>query len=221
MALDELPWHRIAIEVVAALTFLVALVAGTEDLADVALVLTIGAVASAVVGLLDDDRPFLRWVGAGLVGCAWVARLAASEVETVEAYTAPFAVALLAAGVWRLRTHPESRTWSALAPGLAAALLPSLPQALAEPTSLRALLLALVALAVLGAGVVLRWGAAVAAGLGVALLVLLANVLPEALALPRWILIAVVGLALLVVGTTWEKRIAEGRALVARLADLR
>lgn len=221
MALDELPWHRLAVEIVAGLTFLVALTSGTQDAADLALKFTIGAVAAAAVGLLDDDRRYLRWVGAGLVGCAWIARLAASGVGTVEAYTAPFAVALLAAGVWRLRTDPAARTWLALTPGLTMALLPSLPQALWDPTSLRAGLLVLVSLVVLGAGVALRWGAAVAAGASVVLLVVLANILPTAIALPRWILIAIMGLALLVIGTTWEKRVAEGRALVARLADLR
>ncbi|MTB86943.1 hypothetical protein H9L21_08760 [Aeromicrobium senzhongii] len=220
LALDELVWHRIAVEVVAALSLFIALVEA-DDLATAALVFTIGAVAAAVVGLLDDDRTYLRWVAAGLVGGAWVTRLAASEVGTVEAYTAPFAVAVLAAGLWRLRTDPASRTWSVLVPGLTLALLPSLPQALAEPTSLRAGLLALVAAACLAAGVVLRWGAPVVAGSAVLLLVVLANVGPTALALQRWILIAAAGLVLLVVGTTWEKRVAEGRALVARLAALR
>jgi hypothetical protein len=221
LALDDLPWHRIAIEVVAALTLLTALGAEADELATVSLLFTIGAVAAAIVGLLDEDRPYLRWVAAGLIGAAWVARLAASNVETVEAYTAPFAVALLAAGVWRLRSDPGSRTWSALAPGLTAALLPSLPQALDDPTGLRAGLLALVAAAVLAAGVVLRWGAPVAAGAGVLLLLVLVNVGPTAYGLQRWILIAIAGLVLLVVGTTWEKRVAEGRALVARLAALR
>ncbi len=221
LALDELPWHRLAVEVVAGLAFLAGVLAESDDLATVALFCTIGAVAAAIVGLLDDDRPYLRWVAVGLVACAWVTRLAASEIETVEAYTAPFAVALLAAGAWRLRTDPGSRSWTALTPGLTMALLPSLPQALADPTSVRAALLGLVALAVLAAGVVLRWGAPVVAGAAVALLIVLANVGPTALGLQRWILIALAGVVLLVVGTTWEKRVAEGRALVARLAALR
>jgi len=221
LALDELPAHRLALEIVAGLAFLFAVTSGSDDLADVALQCTIGAVAAAVVGLLDEDRPYLRWVAVGLVACAWVARLAASGVDTVEAYTAPFAVVLLAAGAWRLRTHPGVRSWNALAPGLAMALLPSLPQALGDPTSLRAALLGLVALLVLGAGAVLRWGAPVAAGAAVVLLLVLANVGPTALGLPRWILIALAGFVLLIVGTTWEKRVQEGRALVARLAELR
>lgn len=221
LALDELPWHRVAVEAVAGLSFAVAVLASTDDLATVALLCTIGAVAAAIVGLLDDDRRHLRWVAAGLVGLAWVTRLAASDVGTVEAYTAPFAVALLAAGVWRLHTDPRSRSWSALAPGLTMTLLPSLPQALGDATSLRAALLGLVALAVLGAGVHLKWGAPVVAGAGIALLIVLANVGPTALGLQRWILIALAGVVLLVVGTTWEKRVAEGRALMGRLAALR
>lgn len=221
LAFDELPWHRLAFEVVAALAFLVSVTAGTVDLADVALLCTIGAVAAGLVSLLDDDRPYLRWVALGLVGSAWIARLAASGVETVEAYTAPFAIVLLAAGLWRLRADPTSRTWVVLTPGLTMALLPSLPQALVEPTSVRAALLGLVALLVLGAGVALKWGAPVGAGAAVALLLVLANIGPTAVALPRWILIALAGFVLLVVGTTWEKRVQEGRALVARLSTLR
>ncbi len=220
LALDEAPWHRVAVEVVAAAALAVA-VLSAPDLATVSLLFTIGAVAAGLVGLLDDDRTYLRWVAAGLVGCAWIARLAANEVQTVEAYTAPFAVALLAAGVWRLRTDSGSRTWTVLTPGLTLALLPSLPQALADPTSLRAGLLALVAAAVLAVGVLLRWGSPVAAGSIVLLVLVLANVGPTALALQRWILIAIAGLVLLVVGTTWEKRVAEGRALIARLTALR
>lgn len=221
LALDDLPWHRLAVEIVAGLALLAALTAEGDHLATMAFLLTIGAVAAAVVGLLDDDRPYLRWVSLALVALAWVARLAASEVETVEAYTAPFAVALLVAGVWRLYSDPDSRSWTALAPGLTLALLPSLPQALDDPTGRRALLLALVAAAVLAAGVVLRWGAPVIAGSAILLLLVLANVGPSALGLQRWILIAAAGLVLLVVGTTWEKRVAEGRALVARIAALR
>ncbi|SKB02901.1 SCO7613 C-terminal domain-containing membrane protein [Aeromicrobium choanae] len=221
LALDELPWHRTAVEVVVAATLLVTVVREGDDLALVSLLLTIGAVASAVVGLLDDDRIHLRWVAAGLTGAAWVARLAASDVETVEAYTAPFAVAVLAAGWWHLRSDPTSRTWSALAPGLLLTFLPSLPQALEDPTSLRALLLGLVAAASLATGLVLRWGAPVIAGAAVLLVLVLANVGPTALGLQRWILIAIAGLILLVVGTTWEKRVAEGRALLVRIAALR
>lgn len=221
LALDELPWHRLAVELVAGLAFAVSVLASADDAATVSLLCTIGAVAAAVVGLLDEDRHYLRWVGAGLVGLAWVTRLAASDVGTVEAYTAPFAVALLAAGAWRMHTDQRSRSWTALAPGLTMTLLPSLPQALGDATSLRAALLGVVALAVLAAGVVLKWGAPVVAGAVIALLLVLANVGPTALGLQRWILIALAGVVLLVVGTTWEKRVAEGRALVARLAALR
>ncbi|GAA3548499.1 hypothetical protein AFL01nite_23610 [Aeromicrobium flavum] len=221
LALDDVPWHRIALEIVAGLALLVALGSVADDLATVALLCVIGAVAAAIVGLLDDDRPHLRWVSVGLVGAAWVARLAASDVGTVEAYTAPFAVALLAAGAWRLHADPASRTWTALTPGLTLGLLPSLPQAIDEPTGLRALLLALVAAVVLLTGVVLRWGAPVVAGAAVLLVLVLVNVGPTAFALQRWILIAIAGVVLLVVGTTWEKRVAEGRALVARIAALR
>ena len=63
-------------------------------------------------------------------------RLADVGVDVVEAYTAPFAAVLLAVGVWALR-RSEISTTRALGPGVTLALLPSLPQALDEPASLR------------------------------------------------------------------------------------
>lgn len=221
MALDDLPEHRIAVELAAALVFVVAV--GTEIVngGAVALILTIGAVVTVAISLLDDDRRWFRWVAVVLLGLAWIVRLAASEVETVEAYTAPFAVAILAAGVWRLRTDPDERSWRALTPGLTLALLPSVPQTLDDPTSVRALLLALVAAGLLAAGIVLRWGAPVVFGAVVVVLVVLLNIGPSAFALSRWVLIGAAGLVFLFVGTTWEKRVAEGRAFVARIVALR
>lgn len=221
MALDDLPRHRIVVEIVAALAFLVALGHESAHLGAVSLILTVGAAATAIVGVLDQDRDVLRWVAGALTGAAWVTRLAASDVTTVEAYTVPFAVAVLAAGVWRMRSDPRIRSWLALGPGLTLALLPSLPQALDDPTSLRALLLGVAAAVAVAAGVVLRWNAPLLAGAGVLALVVLWNVGPEVVALQRWILIAIAGSVLLFVGATWEKRVADGRAVLVRIAALR
>lgn len=221
MALDDLPRHRIAIELVAALAFVVALGHEASRLGTVSLILTIGAAVTAIVGVLDDERAVLRWVAGALTGAAWVTRLAASDVTTVEAYTVPFAVAVLAAGVWRMRTDRQIRSWLALGPGLTLALLPSLPQALDDPTSLRTLLLGVAAAVAVAAGVVLRWNAPLLAGAGVLALVVLWNVGPEVVALQRWVLIAIAGSVLLFVGATWEKRVADGRAVLVRIASLR
>ncbi|HPU14395.1 MAG TPA: hypothetical protein PLQ19_11465 [Aeromicrobium sp.] len=220
MGLDEYGWHRIAVEVAAALIFAAAMLQ-VDSLAMAALAFTIGATACAVVGLLDEDRKWARYIAGALAGLAWIFRLAASDVTTIEAYTAPFAVALLAAGWWHLHTKPASRTWTALTPGLVLALLPSLPEALDDPTSLRALLSALAAAISIAVGVALRWGAPLVAGAVILALIVLANIWPTAAALERWILMAIAGLVLLVIGTTWEKRVAEGKALIARVRALR
>jgi hypothetical protein len=108
-----------------------------------------------------------------------------------------------------------------LAPGLALALLPSLVLALDAPTSLRALLLGLGALAVMLAGAVLRWAVPLFAGGAVVAVLVLVNLGSQALALPRWTIFAAGGALLLFLGLTWERRLAELRRIGAMVAQLR
>ena len=108
-----------------------------------------------------------------------------------------------------------------MAPGVTLALLPSLPQALDDPTSLRALLLGLVAVAMLGLGLVQRWRAPFIGGAAVALLLVLANISPWALALPRWILIAALGAVAIAIGATWESRVRDGRTVASYISAMR
>jgi hypothetical protein len=181
---------------------------------------TIAGAGVAAVGLSNSRRRSFIKVGSVLLGIAYVVRLADAGVDVVEAYTAPFAVVLLAAGAWALR-RPGLSTLRALGPGVTLALLPSLPHALNEPTSLRALLLGLVALALLAVGVKRRWQAPFVGGAVTALLLVVANIGPWALGLERWILIAVVGMVALAVGATWEARARQGRAAVSYVSSMR
>ena len=66
--------------------------------------------------------------GSALLGVAYVLRLAASDVDVVEAYTLPFAAFLLAAGLWAMRKQDGLGSVRALLPGMALAMLPSLPR---------------------------------------------------------------------------------------------
>lgn len=181
---------------------------------------TIAGAGVALVGLINRRRRWFTFVGSILLGVAYVIRLADSGVDVVEAYTAPFALILLGAGVWALRRDGLSSV-RALGAGVTLALLPSLPQALAEPATLRGFLLGLVALALLSAGVLRSWKAPFVAGSVVILLLLFANVGPWALGLQRWILIAVVGIVALGIGATWESRARQGRAAIAYVAAMR
>ncbi|MDO9377495.1 MAG: hypothetical protein Q7T56_01500 [Nocardioidaceae bacterium] len=213
---------RVPVEAVTAAAALVVLVAVPgETLAWRALVWTVLGAGAALLGLLVVDRRRVGVAGSLVLGGAYVMRLLASDVGVVEAYTLPFAVALAVAGVLVLRRRPRTRSWAALGPALALALLPSLPAVLVDPTTLRGLLLGLGALAVLGAGVALRWQAPVVAGAAVTAVVALRHLGPYADAVPRWVVLAVAGLALLAVGITWESRVRQARAATLALRALR
>jgi len=189
-----------------------------------ALLWTVVGVALVVRGLLPGAAPWptrYRWAGSAALGIAYVLRLVASDVEVVEAYTVPFGLALIVAGLVALRRRADTSSAVALGPALTLLLLPSLPQALDAPTSLRAGLLALGAAVAVGVGLWRQWNAPFVAGAAVLALVVVANLGPYALALPRWVLIAVAGALLLGVGVTWEDRVRDGRSVARRLTGMR
>jgi hypothetical protein len=182
---------------------------------------TVAGAGVVVLGLTSSRRTWYRWVGSALLGVAYVLRLAASDVDVVEAYTLPFAVFLLAVGLWAMRDEDGPGSVRALLPGVALALLPSLPQALDEPTGLRALLLGVGAAVALAVGTWRRWQVPFVAGALVLALLLLVNVGPPALALPRWVLIASASALLLAAGITWDDRVRDGRVAVRYVGSMR
>ncbi len=205
--------------VVAAGTLVVG--AAAADAAWLAAWCTGAGVVAVAVGLIAPGRRWLRWVGTGLLGLGWILRLAASDVSTVEAYTVPFAVVALAVGVLALRRDGSLSTFAALGGGLALGLVPSTVVALTEPVSLRALLVGLVAFALVGVGLALRWQAPFVLGGGVLLLIAVVELAPYGWALPRWVLIGGAGLLLLIGGITWESRVRDGRAVARFVRSMR
>lgn len=197
----------------------IGLILGTVPGLD-ALPWTVAGAGVTVAGLVNRRRRWCHWAGPSLLGIAYIVRLAESRVDAIEAYTAPFAVALLGVGLWALRRQ-ELGTVRALGPGVTLALLPSLPQALEEPASLRGLLLGLVAVGFLALGLMRRWRAPFVGGTTVTLLLVLANIGPWAMAVPRWLLIAVLGAVAIGVGATWESRVRNGRAVASYVSGMR
>ncbi|WP_431974120.1 SCO7613 C-terminal domain-containing membrane protein [Micromonospora haikouensis] len=168
-----------------------------------------------------------RWAFAGVAGGsellgAWLL-LIAGAVVLLEAYTLPAAGLALAAGAVALRTRPGLNSWLALGPGLVAALLPSGVSVLfaPDPQPWRRLLLGAGALAVVLAGAARRWQAPVLLG-GVTLVLLALHELARGWdLLPRWIFLAVGGLALIGLAATYERRrrdLARFRAAVGRMS---
>ena len=100
-------------------------------------------------------------------------------------------------GAWRLRTDPEAQQLRGPGQRPDAALLPSLLLALDEPVSLRGALIGAAGVLVLGAGVQQRLAAPFVLGAVTTGLLALRHLEPYADAVPRWISLGAVGLALL------------------------
>lgn len=181
-------------------------------------------VAGVVLIALGSAVASRRWyIGPGIAALivAYLLLIVNQGFTFVEAYTLPLGVAALAIGLFTIRKHPTSSTWIYLGPGLALSMLPSLPQALANPIGLRALILGVGAVVALGVGVRLGWQAPFVAGVSVAVLLVLFNIGPYANAAPRVALIAVVSAILLGLGITWEDRMRDSRAIVGYVKAMR
>ncbi|RIW44504.1 hypothetical protein D3H59_17580 [Micromonospora endophytica] len=198
--------------------------AAAQAVALLALLLTVGSAGHAAtvcvlwgaavgVRLLRRGEPAgRRWAFAAVAGgselfATWLL-LVAGGVAVVEAYTVPLASVAIVAGVVALRTRPGLTSWLALAPGLAAVLLPSLAVVLVgtDPQPWRRLLLGAAALAVTLFGAVRRWQAPVVLGGGTLALLALHEVLRGWDLLPRWIYLGVAGLALIGLAASYERR---------------
>jgi hypothetical protein len=178
--------------------------------------------AGAAVGLMGTraDRRVLVWVSGGLfVLGSWV-EFTHLGVSVAEAYTTlPAAVMLVHGGV-RRRTDLTMSSWTSYGPGLALGLLPSLVLAVTDPGLARPLLLGLAALAVTASGAHRRLQAPLIIG-GVTLTVdAVAQVAPYAAALPRWVTIAAAGLALVLMGATYERRLRDLHRLRGHLGRM-
>lgn len=211
---------RIPLEIVGAVGTLTALVwAGSSG--ELSARWTIAGVVLIALGSAVVSR---RWyVGPGIAALivAYLLLIVNQGFTFVEAYTLPLGVAALAIGLVTIRKHPTSSTWIYLGAGLALSMLPSLPQALANPVGLRALILGIGAVVALGVGVRLGWQAPFVAGVSVAVLLVLFNIGPYANAAPRVALIAVVSAILLGLGITWEDRMRDSRAIVGYVKAMR
>ena len=203
-----------------------ALVVGTvaatypADAETSAMALTIVGSAICLVSVAKRDRELFSWLGAAVLGLATVLRVVL-EVQAPELYTLPAAALLVAMGVWRLRNDETANSFTALGSGLTLALVPSLLLALDEPVSLRGALIAAAGVLVLAVGVQQRLAAPFVLGAVTTGLLALRHLEPYADAVPRWISLGAVGMALLVVGVTWEARRRNLETAGRYLADLR
>ena len=192
---------------------------GVVDQAWLAVYLTVAGVLVTASALVNPSRRALARLGLGFfVAAQWV-RLEQLGVDTVEAYTLPLAVVLLAVGAVALRRGEQS-SLRALGPGLALALVPTLVLVLADPVGPRAVLLGVACVACVGLGLARNLAAPLVAGAAVgALVVLREGTLAQVL--PQWAIIGLVGVVLTVVGITWEQRLLELRRASAYVRGMR
>lgn len=204
----------------AALSVVPVALAAESGLARTSLVLTLLGSAAVAVGLIDARRGASALVGSLTLAVAFWLRLAASDIDVVEAYTLLPAAVLLALGLvpvlqWSAPTVPS------LAPGLTLALAPSLPLTIAEPGSPRGMLVLAAAAALLAAGTALRWAAPFVAGAAVVALVAVVQLAPYAADSPRWVVLGALGLTMLAVGVSWESRVRDLHSAAAYVSALR
>ena len=211
---------RVTLEAMAAALGVLATATSADDQTS-AMTLTILGSAICLIAVTTRDRAALGWTGAVVLGIATVIRLA-TDVAAPELYTLPAAAVLVMVGAWRLRPHRETEagtetgplpgtatgtsSFTVLGSGLTLALLPSLLLALDEPVSLRGALVGAAGVVVLAVGVHQRLAAPFLLGALTTAVLALRHLEPVADAVPRWVSLGGVGVALLVVGVTWEAR---------------
>ncbi len=206
----------------AAVAALAAIPLATDETLSLALHLTLLGALVDVHSLVHPSRRRLAYVGTALLVLATWVRLADLGVHAPEPYTLPTALLLVAVGLHRLRRDPSASTATTLLPGLVLATVPSFLQVLATgPFSLRAALLGAASLLLVVGGARLRWSAPLLVGAGVGGSLTLIELAPYAAATPQWVLIGVAGTVLVVVGTTWERRVVELRAAARYVGRLR
>lgn len=200
-----------------------ALEAAAHAAATVAVLLTIGHTGSAAgvcalwglaVGLralprgqgVDARRHRVVAATAVELVAYWLL-LADNDVSLIEAYTVPAAAVAVLAGWLAARRRPDLSSWTAYGPALIAAFAPSMAVVLSGPgMPLRRLALGVAAVAVVLIGARWRLRAPFVVGGAVLGLVAAHEVALVWDLIPRWVPLAVAGLTLVTVATTYERR---------------
>ncbi|MFI6442664.1 SCO7613 C-terminal domain-containing membrane protein [Streptomyces sp. NPDC050759] len=217
------PRATVPVEAAGAAAGLLAIALAATDLPLLATVLALCGVITAGTAIRTDRRPAGYAAAALFLAATWV-RLAGWEVETPEAYTLPVTIPALLVGALRHRRDPQTSSWTAYAPGLAATLVPSLFAAWGDPHWTRPLLLGVAALLVTLAGARHHLQAPLLLGGSVLLLDALHELAPYLVqvtdALPRWVPPALAGLLLLALGATYEQRLRDARRVRSILTKM-
>ncbi|WP_018218647.1 SCO7613 C-terminal domain-containing membrane protein [Salinispora vitiensis] len=175
-------------------------------------------VAAARPGRRDIERRILFWAVVSCEITAWWILMWVADVALPEAYTLPFAVLALLVGVLELRQRAEISSWVAYGPALVTAFAPTLAIVLVtESSMLRQVLLLLGAAAVLVFGSLRQQQAPVIVGATATAI----TAIHALFSLGPWLLLIPVGLLLLVLGASNERRRRAQERLQAALRGMR
>ena len=180
-------------------------------------VLTIAAAPLVAYGMNPARRPGLVVAGLLLI-IANTAFVLASGATTVEWFTVPPAVVMLAIGILAWRNQPS---WVFLGPGLLIGLAPSTLLADSNDNWVRVTLVVAAALAVILVGVHRGLQAPFVIGAAVLAKVGVWQFLEVAPLIPRWITLGAAGAVLLAVGATYERRLTQAKQAARWLSALR
>jgi hypothetical protein len=178
------------------------------------------AVACLVLAGLAPGRHWHLWIAGWVaVGAAW-AWLVVARVTVVEAYTVPAAVAALVSGGVAQRRVRQLTSWATWMPGLVVGILPTLVLAVADGGLTRRLTVTAAGFAVVVAGARAQRQAPLVVGAVTLLTMAVDALVPVATELPRWATIGGIGLILLWLGATAERRAETLRRLRRRFDDM-
>jgi hypothetical protein len=169
------------------------------------------AVPALGAAALSRHRAGYRWLTPVATVAAMWTWLLAADVSVLEAYTIPAAAVALGAGLLYRRARADVGSWAAYGPGLVLGLGPSLLIALQRGGTARPLGVIAAAVVCVLVGSHYRLRAPLAVG-GLALVALAVDGLgPVAAQVPRWVALGVIGLLLLWLGASAERRLNQLR----------
>ncbi|MCW2542138.1 MAG: hypothetical protein JWN95_3863 [Frankiales bacterium] len=181
----------------------------------------VGTATICGLNSLRDARGWWRWLSfAASVLAAWV-EAAVHDLHAPEFYCVPLGVLVLGFGLSAANRKQDLSSWTSWAPGLAIALSPTLVRGLLQPLSWRPIELGVVATGLVLFGARRRLQAPFVLGAVVLASIVLRELGPYALGVPRWSGIGLVGVLLLAVGISWEGRMRDLRWAQQTLAGMR
>lgn len=182
-------------------------------------------IAAVALRIRPVAGPAVEWTSLGAMVLAGALVLVSGRVDPFELVTVPIGTALVVAGGIRMRRAPALRSWRALGPGLAVALVPSLIADWTDPELWRLVALGVASVSVVVVGAVLRLQAPVVLGGAVLLTHAITQLWPwisrQYEADWWWLWLGIAGALLVTIAATYERQVRFARGAVRTVASLR